>query len=386
MKKLAYYVGLPLAIVAIVAVVVLAALPAVVERQHNRVLEDSEWPVSDEARRLHETLRVADLHADTLLWRRDFLARGNRGHVDLPRLAEGGVVLQVMGAVTKSPAGQNYESNASDTRDNITLLAVAQAWPPRTWSSLLERAIYQAEKLERFAARSDDLTVVRSGSELARFLATDTAGRVATVLATEGAHPLAGRIDHLDRLWDAGYRVLGLHHFFDNALGGSLHGESGKGLSDFGREVVRAAAEKGFIIDVAHSSPASVDDVLALTSKPVIVSHTGLQGTCDSPRNLTDEQFVKIARAGGLVGIGFWDAVCDITPAGVAGSIAYAVELLGVEHVALGSDYDGSTTVAFDASELVVLTQALLDAGLDETAIRKVMGENQIDFFTAHLP
>lgn len=386
MKKLAYYVVLPLAIVAIVAVVVLAVLPAVVERQYNRVLEDSEWPVSDEARRLHETLRVADLHADTLLWRRDFLARGNRGHVDLPRLAEGGVVLQVMGAVTKSPAGQNYESNASDTRDNITLLAVAQAWPPRTWSSLLERAIYQAEKLERFAARSDDLTVVRSGSELARFLATDTAGRVATVLATEGAHPLEGRIDHLDRLWDAGYRVLGLHHFFDNALGGSLHGESRDGLSDFGREVVRAAVEKGFIIDVAHSSPASVDDVLALTSKPVIVSHTGLQGTCDSPRNLTDEQFVKIARAGGLVGIGFWDAVCDITPAGVARSIAYAVELLGVEHVALGSDYDGSTTVAFDASELVVLTQALLDAGLDETAIRKVMGENQIDFFAAHLP
>lgn len=383
MKKLVYFVVLPFVVV---AVVVLAALPAAVERQHNRVLEDADWPVSDEARQLHETLRVADLHADTLLWRRDFLARGNRGHVDLPRLAEGGVVFQVMGAVTKSPAGQNYESNARDARDNITLLAVAQAWPPRTWSSLLERALYQAEKLQRFAEQSDDLTLIRSASDLERFLQTDTAGGVSTVLGTEGAHPLEGNIDNLERLWDAGYRVLGLHHFFDNALGGSLHGESGEGLSDFGRAVVRAAVEQGFIIDVAHSSPESVDDVLALTSKPVIVSHTGVRGTCESPRNLPDDQFLRIARAGGLIGIGFWDAVCDITPAGVASSIAYAVDLLGVEHVALGSDYDGSTTVAFDASELAVLTQALLDAGLDEAAIRRVMGENQLEFFVSELP
>lgn len=383
MKKFFYFVVLPLVVV---GVLVLAVLPAAVERQYNRVLEEADWPVSAEARRLHDTLRVADLHADTLLWRRDLLARGNRGHVDLPRLAEGGVVLQVMGAVTKSPAGQNYESNSGDTRDNITLLAVAQAWPPRTWSSLLERALYQAGKLQKFAARTDDLTIIRDGSELNEFLASGTAGRVATVLATEGAHPLEGSIDNLDRLWDAGYRVLGLHHFFDNALGGSLHGESRQGLSDFGRAVVQAAVAKGFIIDVAHSSPASVDDVLALTSKPVIVSHTGLEGTCDSPRNLADDQFRRIAAAGGLVGIGFWDAVCDITPAGVARSIAYAVDLLGAGHVALGSDYDGSTTVAFDAGELVVLTQALLDAGLDENTIRRVMGENQIDFFAAQLP
>jgi microsomal dipeptidase-like Zn-dependent dipeptidase len=342
--------------------------------------------VSDAALQLHATLRVADLHADTLLWRRDFLVRGTRGHVDLPRLAQGGVVLQVMGAVTKSPAGQNYESNARDARDNITLLAIAQAWPPRTWSSLLERALYQAGKLERFADESDQLELIRTASGLERFLAAGTDGRVATVLATEGAHPLEGSIDNLDRLWDAGYRVLGLHHFFDNALGGSLHGESGNGLTDFGRAVVRAAVEKGFIIDVAHSSPASVDDVLALTSKPVIVSHTGLKGTCDSPRNLADDQFLRIAGAGGLIGIGFWDAVCDITPAGIARSIAYAVELVGVEHVALGSDFDGSTTVAFDASELAVLTQALLDAGLDEAAIRQIMGENQIGFFSTYLP
>ncbi len=383
MKKILLYLVVPLFVIAAIVVLV---LPAGIESRYNRVLEHAGWPLSDEAERLHATLRVADLHADTLLWRRDFLERGDRGHVDLPRLADGGVVLQVMGAVTKSPAGQNYESNASDTRDNITLLAVAQAWPPRTWSSLLERALYQAAKLRNFAERSDRLALIRTSGELAHFLAGDTDDRVATVLATEGAHPLEGDIANLDRLWDAGYRVIGLHHFFDNALGGSLHGMSGEGLNDFGRAVVRAAVSKGFIIDVAHSSPASVDQVLALTSKPVIVSHTGVRGTCDSPRNLADEQFRRIARAGGLIGIGFWDAVCDISPAGVAKSIVYAIGLVGVEHVALGSDYDGSTTVAFDASELAVLTQALLDAGLDEHSIRRVMGENQIDFFRAHLP
>ena len=359
--------------------------PYVMEDQMNVVLRDNTWPVTERARNLHATLRVADLHADTLLWSRDFDDASSIGHVDLPRLIEGGVTLQVMAAVTKSPAGQNYESNATDTRDNITLLAVAQRWPARTWDSLLERALYQSERLHEIEATNDRLVIVRSAADLEAHLA-DPAGRVATLLASEGAHPLEGEIGNLERMWDAGYRMLGLQHFFDNLVGGSLHGQSGEGLTGFGREVVASAVEMGFIIDVAHSSPAVVDDVMALTDKPVVVSHTGMHGTCDSPRNIADEQMQRIAAAGGLIGIGYWDAVCDITPRGVARTIVYAVELLGADHVALGSDYDGSTTVTFDTAELAVLTQALLDAGLDDATIRKVMGENQLAFLIEHLP
>ncbi|MEJ2127460.1 MAG: membrane dipeptidase [Woeseiaceae bacterium] len=375
-----------LIILAILVALFFLFAPGAVENKQNQVLDGPAWQVPERVQQFHDTLRVADLHADTLLWNRDFLDRGTRGHVDLPRLQEGNVVLQVMAAVTKTPRNLNYVSNSGDSGDNITLLAIVQLWPPRTWGSLLERAIYQSERLHKAADRSDALVVVASAAQLDAFLRDREADQVATILATEGAHPLEGEIDNLARLWDAGFRVLGLHHFFDNRLGGSLHGESRSGLTEFGRNVVRAAVDMGFIVDVAHSSPASVDDVLAINPKPVIVSHTGINGTCDSPRNLADEQMQRIAAAGGLIGVGYWDAVCDITPAGVAKSIRYAVDLVGVDHVALGSDYDGATTVAFDASDLAVLTQALLEAGLSEDDVRKVMGDNQLRFFSAQLP
>jgi microsomal dipeptidase-like Zn-dependent dipeptidase len=119
----------------------------------------------------------------------------------------------------------------------------------------------------------------------------------------------------------------------------------------------------------------------------VIVSHTGLAGACDTPRNLSDALLARIAERGGLIGIGYWDAaVCDITPAGVTASIAYGVAQLGPGALSLGSDYDGATEVAFDTSELPALTQALLEAGLEEETIRAVMGENTLGFLRGHLP
>jgi microsomal dipeptidase-like Zn-dependent dipeptidase len=207
------------------------------------------------------------------------------------------------------------------------------------------------------------------------------------VLATEGAHPLEGDLANLDRLYDAGFRMLGLQHFFDNELGGSLHGISNAGLTDFGRAAVIAAEEKGMIIDVAHSSEAVVRDVLAIAKDPLVVSHTGMRGHCENDRNFSDDLMREIAARGGLVGIGFWDgAVCEATVPSIAAAIVYAIETLGVEHVALGSDYDGATTVPFDASEIAALTDALLKAGVSEDNIRAVMGENALRFFADHLP
>ncbi len=203
----------------------------------------------------------------------------------------------------------------------------------------------------------------------------------------EGAHPLEGDVANLDRLFDLGLPIVGLTHFFDNELGGSLHGTSGDGLSAFGREVVDRAEDLGMIVDVAHAAPEMVEDVLARSSRPVILSHGGLQGACPSARNLDDAHMLRIADGGGLVGIGYWDAaVCDVTPAGVAASIRYAIDLLGAEHVALGSDYDGATAVMFDTAELAVLTQAMLGAGIQEHDVRLVMGENVKRFLLRYLP
>jgi microsomal dipeptidase-like Zn-dependent dipeptidase len=210
---------------------------------------------------------------------------------------------------------------------------------------------------------------------------------LAAVYLIEGAHPLEGELENLDRLFEQGLRIVGLTHFFDNELGGSLHGVSGKGLSEFGKAVVRRAAELGLIIDVAHASPAMVAEVLEMSDRPVILSHGGVKGACDTARNLDDVLMRRIADHGGLVGIGYWDAaVCDITPAGVVKAIRYAIDLLGIEHVALGSDYDGATAVLFDVSELAVLTGAMLDARFSENEIRGVMGENVKQFLLENLP
>lgn len=358
--------------------------PIKADADNNRVAAESPIEVSPEAAALHASLRIADLHADTLLWMRDPLKRQSRGHVDLPRLGEGGYRLQVFSAVTKTPKHMNFERNTGDT-DNITLLAMAQRWPPRTWGSLAERALFQAERLDHAVAKSAGaLKVARTRGELAEALAE---GAIAGILATEGAHPLEGDLANLDRLHAAGYRVLGLHHFFDNELGGSLHGVSGEGLTEFGREAVSEALKRGMIIDVAHSSEAVAHDVLAISDRPIMVSHTGVRSQCDSRRNVSDALLKDIAAAGGLVGIGFWEgAVCAGTVEAIAEAIESAALLLGAEHVALGSDFDGATTTPIDAAHVSAITEALLDRGMAPETIRLVMGENEIRFFMENLP
>lgn len=373
-----------LALIIIAAGVFYGVLPQRFDREHNVVIDHEPYVISQRAKALHETIPVADLHSDMLLWRRDPAKRQSRGHTDLPRLKDGGVALQVFTAVTKTPPDLNYNENAAD-EDALTLLMIAQAWPVRTWNSIYERAAYQASRLERLEAQSDgDFVFVKTSSDLRRAL---DAGVLAGVYGAEGAHPLEGELGNIDRLYDAGLRVMGLQHFFDNALGGSLHGQSGAGLTAFGAEAVDRAVAKGMIIDVAHSSEAVVRDVLARTQQPVIVSHTGLKGHCDSPRNISDTTMKMIADRGGLVGVGFWDgAVCEPTPDKIAEAILYAVNLLGVDHVALGSDFDGTVTTPIDASEMAAITQALMDKGADDATIRAVMGENAVGFFLENLP
>jgi microsomal dipeptidase-like Zn-dependent dipeptidase len=318
------------------------------------------------------------------------LKRGTRGQVDIPRLQEGNVALQVFTAVTKSPKGLNYEHNSADAPDNITLLAIGQLWPYRTWGSLFERAIYQAEKLHGFEAEApDDLKIIRTLADLDRVLERRANGEniVGGLLGIEGSHPLEGKIENLGRLVDAGYRLIALQHFFDNKLGGSLHGQGNLGLTDFGRQVVREVAARNLVLDVAHSSPQVVRDVLEMTDIPLVLSHSGIYSHCQTKRNISGELMQKIAATGGVIGMGYWqDVTCDASPKGVAASIKAAVDFLGEDAVSLGSDFDGSVGTTFDTSELAALTDALLKQGLNNDQIRKVMGGNMVRVLRARLP
>ena len=362
-------------------------LPGQIESGMNGRLSHPPYDLSERAVALHESLFVADLHADSLLWKRDLTQRADRGHVDVPRLREGNVALQVFSATTKSPKGQNYEENTADS-DQLTSLAIAQFWPLRTWDSIYERAVYQLDKLRALADRSE-LTLIESRADLARLIAARGSGeeQIGAVYLIEGGHPLEGDVDKLDQLYDQGLRIIGLTHFFDNELGGSLHGVSDDGLTEFGRGVVERANDLGLIIDIAHSSPTMVREVIAMSERPLLLTHGGMKGHCDTARNLDDELMVEFAQHGGLLGVGFWDAaVCDVSPAGVVEAIRYAINSLGIEHVALGSDYDGATAVMFDVSEIAVLTEEMLRQGFTEEEIRLVMGGNVQRFLMQNLP
>ncbi|WP_171121114.1 MULTISPECIES: dipeptidase [unclassified Ruegeria] len=391
MRRFFKWVGILIAVTVVIgALVFFVFLPPYIEAERNNVIAHAPYDVTNDAAALHETLIVGDLHADPLLWSRDLTERGTRGQVDIPRLIEGNVALQVFTAVTKSPAGQNYEANSAESFDNITLLAVGQLWPLRTWGSLKERAIYQAEKLHQFEAASNgQLKVVKTRDDLEQVLEARAAGKpiVGGILGIEGSHPLEGDLANLNDIFDAGHRVFGLHHFFDNELGASLHGQANTGLSDFGREVVAELAAMPVVIDLAHSSPQVARDVIAMTDVPLIVSHGGLHGFCPVKRNYPDDLMLGIAETGGVIGMGYWaDVTCgDITPTGIAKMIKAAVETVGEDHVSLGSDYDGSVETAFDTSELAALTSALLYEGLTEDQIRKVMGGNMVRVFRQQL-
>ena len=371
-------------------VLALSLLPTFLDKNMNPVSEHSTYLVSKKAQEMHKSLIVGDWHADSALWNRDLKKTHDYGHVDIPRLQKGNVALQMFTTVTKSPAGQNYEKNNSDSRDNITALAIVQRWPIKTWFSLYERALYQSNKIVSLAERDpENFMLIRSQNDLDIFLfkRESNSRLVGGLIGTEGSHALDGSIDNIENLYKNGFRMMSLQHFFDNKLGGSLHGTSGEGLTEFGIKAIKEMMRLDIIIDLSHSSQQVVKDVLEISDQPLVISHTGFNGHCKSPRNISDDLMKEISSRGGLIAVGFWDAaICDNTPKVVAEAINYGIKLIGVDHVSLGSDFDGTIEPGFDTSELQAITHELIELGLEEVEIKKVMGLNMLTFLQNNLP
>ncbi|GAA4764412.1 dipeptidase [Novosphingobium ginsenosidimutans] len=374
-------VWVPLAALALGAVGFFGIAPGYVEAGMNKIDGQPGIPVSAEAKALHQTLQIVDLHSDTLMWRRDLLKAADRGHEDLPRLQAGNVALQLFSSVTKTPRGQNYDGNSGET-DNITPLVIAQLQPVRTWFSLTERSLFHGEKLDRAVANSGGkLAKVSDPASLDALLGARQAGKgpVGAMLTIEGLQSLGGQLANLDKLHAAGFRMASLSHFFDNDIAGSMHGVKKGGITPLGWQVVARMEELGIIIDIAHLSHQGVAELLPKVRRPVVSSHGGVQATCKTNRNLSDDEIRAVAKTGGIVGIGYWDgAICDTSPRAAAKAMKHVRDLVGISHVALGSDYDGATTVRFDTSGLVQVTQALLDEGFTPDEIRAVMGGNAL--------
>lgn len=369
----------------------------------NRVEEEGEAVIpSESSLALHNTLLIADLHADPLLLGRDLVVKSKKAHIDIPRLILGNVALQGFGVVTKVPRDivhRRFNLSVDSKDDLIRKLAKILDWPEDTHESLMARALYLAGELHAFEVRSGgSFRIIKSQADLRAYLVDRRNDREMTAgfLSLEGAHTLEGSVKNVEVLSDAGFSVIGLAHFFDNEVGGSTHGVGRGGLTEFGREVIREMGRLHLIVDLAHASEKLIDDVLAfIDSMPanerpaLLVTHTGVQETCSSKRNLTDKQLMRIVEVqkDALIGIGFFEfAVCGNRVDDIVAAIRHVADLVGVRHVALGSDWDGFVTVPIDAENLAKLTHRLRTSGFPPDSIERIMGLNTVEFLESALP
>lgn len=357
----------------------LANGPDLVEAKYNQLIQKPPYVYSDSAKKLSDKLFIADLHNDHFMFNRDILNKSNVGHTDVPRLLEGKVSFQTFSAATMLLSSwMNDPYSDSDGFDLFIPLSISQFYPPNAWFSPLNRAIHIRNRLYEASRESNGvLSVIESKNDLQRFASQNHSGVISGVLSIEGLHALEGRIENVKVLYDLGYRMFGIAHFHDNLVGGSCSGRNQKGLTELGFDVVKAMNEKGIIIDLAHASRKVYSDVLKVTTSPVVVSHTGVQGINPIDRNMTDDEIKLVAQTNGVIGVGFWDAaIKEASVAGIVNTIDYIKNLVGVDFVGLGSDYDGSIRAPFDARGIPMIVDELIHRNYSEKDIYKIMGGN----------
>ena len=315
---------------------------------------------------------------------RDFLVRSEEGHLDLPRAREGGMVggLFAMYAKAEHPrqgdftqTADGYEVRLADPLD--------AAYARRTIDaqlSALERMVGRANGTICFATTVDEIEAARRDAAFA------------IVLHLEGAEAIDADLDGLARLHSRGLRSLGPVWSRPNIFG---HGvpfayprspDTGPGLTDTGKALVKACNELGIMVDAAHLNERGFWDLVAISTAPIVATHACAHAICPATRNLTDRQLDAVKASGGVVGFNF--SVSEVRPDGhrdpdipietVAAHLGYLVERMGDDHVALGSDFDGATMPRplKDASQLQNLIQALRAHGFDEATLRKIAFDN----------
>ena len=312
-----------------------------------------------------------DAHCDTLghailpeVIRRDLTQWGDSGHLDLPRMRAGGITCQIFACF---PGHDRLRANPG--------------------SAALERL----EAMHALIARvPDQITLVQTAADLQRLT---PGGPIGAILGLEGCEALEGSLDRLHTFYRLGVRNLGLAWDGRNdACDGARVGSS-FGLTPFGRAVVETCNRLGIMIDVSHLNPAGVADVLTLSERPIIASHSNARVLFDHPRNLTDAQIRAIADKGGVIGATFVamfmaEDITSVTSEHVLDHIDHLVQVAGVDHVGIGSDFDGcDPPIDLDSGEKYPkITDGLLARGYSEDAIHKIRGENFRRVFTQVLP
>ncbi|WP_137287381.1 dipeptidase [Halorussus salinisoli] len=337
-------------------------------------------------------LRIFDGHNDTLLdlhlesrgGGRSFFERSESGHVDLPRAREGGLGGGFF-AVFVPNEDYEYERREIDEGYETDL-------PPAVSHERAKHFTYDVlARLHRIAADSEGaVRVVGEYDDLEATLADSET--IAAIPHLEGAEAVAPDLSNLDFLYAAGVRSIGLVWSRPNEFGHGVRFEypgtpdTGPGLTDAGRDLVRACNEEGILVDLAHATEATFREAAEVSTDPLVVSHGAVHGVCPLSRNLTDEQLDAVADSDGVVGVTF--AAGQIRPDGesdpdapvstVVDHVEYVAEQVGVEHVALGSDFDGATVLDSigDVTGLPDVLAECRERGFGDEEIRRIARDN----------
>jgi membrane dipeptidase len=331
--------------------------------------------VSAEARNLLVARPAIDLHADSLLWarwigyrlgvrHRPLLPRAAYlGHVDVPRLVEGGFGAQAFGLVSAPPVETEPARQVDEQIDLLDDLASRPA-------NRIEKVV-SADQIEKLAGT----------------------GRVGALLGIEGAHALEGDLDAVARYAARGVRYLGLVHLTANRAGHPARPGArpdGPGLTAWGRELVERCEAAGVIVDLAHLNRRGFLEACRAAARPPIVSHTGASAVFAHWRGIDDAQVRAVGEKGGVVGIIF--AARYLGGNGVdavARHLLHVIDVAGEDAAALGSDWDGMIVPVRDLSEacaLPVLVDALLARRLSERVIGKILRDNVMRVLRATAP
>jgi membrane dipeptidase len=333
---------------------------------------------------------LTDLYSLTDEGGRSFFERRDEGHLDLPRAREGGLIGGIFSIYTPPPEGspeRDPEYGLTITEDGYDI----EPYSPLEHTYAKEFTDAVIDFLCGLEEEADGAVgLVHTCQDLERNLRD---GVLSIVLHLEGAAAIKEDVSNLDAYYERGVRSLGLVWSRPNVFGCGVpfrfpHSpDTGPGLTDAGKRLVRECNRLGVLIDLAHINEKGFWDVAELSEDPLVVSHAGVHALCPSSRNLTDEQIDAIGETNGVLGIIFSTGMiradgrrdADSVPlADLVRHFDYVVERTGVDHVALGSDFDGTTVPQEirDVTGLPGLMQALRDGGYDQDSLEKIAYRN----------
>jgi membrane dipeptidase len=332
---------------------------------------------------------VFDGHNDTLLvlhlpgfsegHARDFFAESTHGHIDLPRARAGGMGGGFFAIFTPSPRSE--ESGSALTSANPPVAAEVDQLTALKFTVDVAADLFRIER-----AGKGQLKVVRNLAEMAQCLAD---GTFAMIFHIEGCEAIDADLNALETLYQAGLRSLGIVWSRSNIFASGVpfrfpsSPDTGPGLTDAGKRLVKACNELGVLVDLSHLNEKGFWDVEKLSTAPLVATHSGAHALSASSRNLTDKQLDAIRASGGMVGVNFHVGFlrADGGRDGAATSLSeivrhidYMVERMGIDHVAFGSDFDGAVMPGDlrDVAGLPKLMDALAASGYDEAARRQI--------------